>query len=170
MTPLPTHSYQCGILTLSDKGAAGLRKDESGQSLQNILTKEGFLVTAYQIIADEESLIKEVLIDWSDRLKLDLVVTTGGTGVSPRDRTPEATMAVLDIEIPGISEAMRMESFKITPRAMLSRGRSGVRGQTLITNLPGSTKAAEENIAIILPCLVHAIYKIKGGGDDCGGE
>lgn len=169
ISPPSPPRYQCGILTLSDKGAAGLRKDESGELLREILTQEEFAVTAYQVIADEEPLISATLIDWCDRLALDLIITTGGTGVSPRDRTPEATMAILDLEIPGISEAMRLESFKITPRAMLSRGRSGVRGQTLIVNLPGSRKAASENIATILPCLAHTIYKIQGGSDDCGG-
>jgi len=166
----PRHpQYQCGILTLSDKGSAGLREDESGELLKDILSRQGFVVAVYQVIADEETLISETLIDWCDGLRLDLIVTTGGTGVSPRDRTPEATMAVLDREIPGISEAMRMKSLMVTPRAMLSRGRSGIRGQTLIINLPGSTKAARENIATILPCLTHAIDKIQGGSDDCGG-
>lgn len=166
----PCRQYQCGVLTLSDKGAAGLRNDESGQLLQEILAQEGFAISAYQVVADEEQLIREVLIDWSDRLALDLIITTGGTGVSPRDRTPEATMEVLDIEIPGISEAMRLESLKITPRAMLSRGKSGVRGKTLIVNLPGSKKAVSENLTTILPCLAHAIYKIRGGSDDCGDD
>lgn len=161
--------YRCGVLTLSDKGALGLRQDESGALLREVLAGEGFRVAAYEVVADEEELIREKLINWADRLGLDLIVTTGGTGVSPRDRTPEATLAVIDREVPGISEAMREESRKITPRAMLSRGRSGLRGKTLIINLPGSRKAAGENIHTVLPCLAHAIDKIRGGTDDCGG-
>ncbi len=160
--------YTCGILTLSDKGARGEREDTSGPLLRKITQEAGFKVTHYQVIPDTLTLIIDTLIDWADNHKLDIILTTGGTGVSPSDVTPEATAEVIDRELPGISEAMRMASLKITPYAILSRGRSGIRGTCLIINLPGSKKAAGENIAVILASLPHAIYKIKGGTADCG--
>ena len=160
-------TYSCGVLTLSDKGAKGKREDTSGPMLQEILEAAGYKVRSYKVIADRQELIESTLIDWVDNVDLDLIITTGGTGVSPSDVTPEATMSVIDREVPGISEAMRLESLKITPRAVLSRGKSGIRGKSLIINLPGSAKAAKENIEAVLPALDHAIYKIKGGTKDC---
>ena len=166
MTSTPV--YSCGILTLSDKGSRGEREDTSGTALKEIMTKAGFKITAYAIIPDKVELIQQTLIEWADDRGIDLIISTGGTGVSPSDVTPEATAKVIDRDLPGISEAMRMASLKITPHAMLSRGRSGIRGNCLIINLPGSKKAAQENILTVLQALPHAIYKIKGGMSDCG--
>lgn len=163
-----THTFTCGVLTLSDKGSQGLRTDTSGPLLINILEAAGFTNVAYKIIADHRETIKQTLIEWSDVKGIDLIVTTGGTGLSPTDVTPEAMNDVLEKEIPGISEAMRSASMKITRRAMLSRGKAGVRGKSLIVNLPGSLKAAKENIEAVLETLPHAIDKIKGSTKDCG--
>ena len=159
--------YSCGVLTLSDKGSRGERKDTSGEVLQEILGKQGFMVAAYAVIPDRQDLIESTLISWVDKKKLDLIVTTGGTGVSPNDRTPEATRRVIELEIPGIAEAMRRASLAKTVNAVWSRGIAGIRRETLIVNLPGSKKAAEENIAVVLPALKHGIYKLKGGTADC---
>ncbi|MCI5140276.1 MAG: MogA/MoaB family molybdenum cofactor biosynthesis protein [Candidatus Electrothrix sp. ATG1] len=163
-----TAVYTCGILTLSDKGAKGEREDTSGPLLQHLVTEQGFNVTTYQIIPDQPLLIEEVLTNWVDEKKIDLILTTGGTGVSPSDRTPEATRRVIDMEIPGIAEAMRQASLAKTPNAIWSRGIAGIRGESLIINLPGSEKGAKENIQVILPALAHGLYKIKGGTADCG--
>ncbi len=160
--------YNCGVLTLSDKGSRGEREDTSGQHLQKILAGQGFTVVAYQIIPDQQELIKKTLIKWVDEKKIDLIVTTGGTGVSPSDRTPEATRQVIDLEIPGIGEAMRQASLAKTRNAIWSRGTAGIRKQSLIINLPGSEKAARENIEVVLAALEHGIYKLKGGTADCG--
>lgn len=162
--------YNCGILTLSDKGSRGEREDTSGKRLQEIMREAGFKIMAYEVIPDKLEIITDRLIDWADIKGLDIIITTGGTGVSPSDVTPEATAKVIHRELPGISEAMRAASLKITPHAMLSRGKSGIRGKCLIINLPGSKKAAEENIATVMASLPHAIYKIKGGMADCGSE
>ncbi|HFQ82059.1 MAG TPA: MogA/MoaB family molybdenum cofactor biosynthesis protein [Desulfobacterales bacterium] len=160
--------YSCGILTMSDKGSRGEREDTSGKNLREIMRAAGFKIDAYQIIPDNEKIISATLKDWADSRGLDLIITTGGTGVSPSDVTPEATAEVIDRELPGIAEAMRQASFRITPHAVLSRARCGIRGNCLIINLPGSKKAAQENIAVVLSALPHAIYKIKGGTADCG--
>lgn len=132
------------------------------------MAEAGFKLAAYAIVPDNMELIRQTLIEWADDIGLDLIITTGGTGVSPTDVTPEATAMVIDRDLPGISEAMRMASLKITPHAVLSRGQSGIRGRCLIINLPGSKKAAQENIQTVLAALPHAIYKIKGGRRDCG--
>lgn len=161
--------YSCGILTVSTKGAHGARKDTSGPNLQAILEEQAFRVTAYEIVADDPDRIRTVLLDWVDNRKIDLIVTTGGTGVAPSDRTPEATRLVIEREVPGIAETMRRESFKKTSHAVLSRGTAGIRKATLLINLPGSKKAAQENLEAVLPALPHAISKIKGGTEDCGG-
>ncbi len=160
--------YTCGVLTLSDKGSRGEREDTSGPLLQEILSGRGFLITAYEIIPDQQELIESTLKLWVDEKQLDLIVTTGGTGVSPTDRTPEATRRVIDREIPGIGEAMRQASLLKTKNAIWSRGIAGIRQQSLIINLPGSKKAAKENIEVVLPALVHGIYKLQGGMADCG--
>ncbi len=157
-----------GVLTLSDKGAKGEREDTSGPTVREMLKSIGTSIETYKIIPDQLEGIKATLIDWVDRLGLDLIVTTGGTGVSPTDVTPEATLAVIEKELPGISEAMRQASLKITPHAMLSRSICGIRGNCLIINLPGSRKAAKENLETVLPAISHAVYKIKGGMKDCG--
>lgn len=161
-------SYTCGILTVSDKGSRGERQDTSGPALQKILTEQGFTVAAYEIVPDQEEAIGKTICRWVDEMAIDLVVSTGGTGVSPTDVTPEATRPLLDKEIPGVGEAMRQASLAKTANAMLSRGIAGIRKESLVINLPGSEKAARENIAAVLPTLAHAIYKIKGGTKDCG--
>jgi molybdenum cofactor synthesis domain-containing protein len=160
--------YTCGVLTLSDKGARGEREDTSGPMLQQLLTEQGFKVTAYQIIPDQQLLIEAILTNWVDEKEIDLIITTGGTGVSPSDRTPEATRQIIDLEIPGIGEAMRQASLAKTPHAIWSRGIAGIRKESLIINLPGSEKGAKENIEVILPALAHGVYKLKGGTADCG--
>ena len=161
-------SYTGGILTISDKGSRGEREVTSGPQLREMLTEQGYSVVAYAVVPDEVAIIEETLRAWADELKIDLILSTGGTGVSPSDLTPEATRAVLDREIPGIGEAMRLASLQKTPNAILSRGIAGIRKQSLIINLPGSKKAAKENLEAVLPALQHAIYKIKGGSKDCG--
>jgi len=160
-------TYTGGILTISDKGSRGEREDTSGPQLREMLEAEGFAVAACLIVPDEVELIRETIRKWADEDRLDLILTTGGTGVSPRDRTPEATRPLLDVELPGFGEAMRMASLKKTPNAILSRGIAGIRKECLIINLPGSRKAAKENLEVVLPALTHAIYKLKGGERDC---
>lgn len=162
--------YTCGVLTLSDKGARGEREDTSGVMLRELLRAEGFEPAAYEIIADRRELIVRTLVAWVDEKGIDLIITTGGTGVSPTDVTPEATLEVIDRQVAGIAEAMRQASLEKTVNAMLSRGVAGIRGQSLIINLPGSRKAARENIEVVLPVLQHALYKLQGGPADCGGS
>ncbi len=170
MTSSDEQQYSFGILTLSDKGSQGKREDTSGEYLRERLTTEGFQEAAYLIIGDQEELIAKTLTKWVDHKKIDLIITTGGTGVSPRDLTPEATASIIDRELPGFCEAMRAASLQITPNAMISRGISGTRKMSLIINLPGSKKAAMENLETVVPALRHAIYKIKGGSKDCATE
>ena len=160
------NGFQIGILTLSDKGARGEREDESGRLLGIMMSGLGE-TARYQIIPDDLDTIATVLKSWTDDLRLDVILTTGGTGLSPRDCAPQATEAVLDYQIPGMAEAMRSESMKITARAMISRALVGVRKQTLIINLPGSPKGARENLAVLLPVLPHALAKLKGDPSDC---
>lgn len=159
--------FSLGILTISDRGSKGERKDLSGPEIERVLTEFPAHLEAYEIIPDEEALIAEKLKEYADQKKLDLILTTGGTGLSPRDVTPEATRRVLDKEVPGLAEAMRLEGMKITPMAMLSRAVSGIRGRSLIINLPGSPVAVRENLSIILPVLKHALEKIQGDLTDC---
>ncbi len=158
-----------GVITVSDKGSRGERQDISGSEVILMLNEAGISVPHYVIVPDEKEDIKTKLKEYTDKLNLDLVVTTGGTGVSPRDVTPDATLELLDRQLPGMAEAMRMESMKKTPHAMISRAVAGIRGQSLIINLPGSPKGARENLAVLLPALRHAIEKIKGDESDCGG-
>jgi molybdenum cofactor synthesis domain-containing protein len=153
------------VITLSDKGAAGSRTDESGPLIAEMLSGIAE-VLHYDILPDERDMIRDCLLAYVGRV--DLILTTGGTGLSPRDVTPEATRMVIEREVPGIAEAMRLEGLKKTNRAMLSRAVAGVRGQTLIVNLPGSPKAVRENLAVILDVLPHAIEKIKGDPGECG--
>jgi len=161
--------YTFGILTISDKGSRGERQDTSGPGLRELLIASGFEARAYEIVPDQREAIRDMLVRWVDGEGIDLIVTTGGTGVSPSDVTPEATSPLLEREIPGMAEAMRRASMEKTPHAMLSRGVAGIRKTSLIINLPGSEKGARENIAVVLPTLAHALYKIKGGVKDCGG-
>jgi molybdenum cofactor synthesis domain-containing protein len=156
-----------GIITVSDKGSQGKRDDLSGPAIANLLANATIEVTHTCIIPDEKESIKETIIHFADHHKLDLILTTGGTGVSPRDITPDATLEAIDRQVPGMAEAMRRESSKITPYAMISRAIAGIRGQCLIVNLPGSPKGAKENLAVILPALRHAIEKIKGDQTEC---
>lgn len=154
------------VLTMSDKGAAGLRQDTSGPALCKRLEEAGIKLLSSGIIADERDLISATLV----RLcadGADLIITTGGTGLSPRDITPEATLDVIERKVPGIPEAMRMAGLQKTSRAMLSRGIAGIRGRTLIINLPGSPLAAMENLEAIMDVLPHAIEKLKGSKEDC---
>ena len=161
-------TIQAGVITVSDKGSRGEREDKSGPEIVAMLESMGISVLHSKIIPDEQPLIKEALIEFADMRKLDLILTTGGTGVSPRDVTPDATLQVIDKEIPGMAEAMRRESEKITPHAMISRALAGIRGTSLIINLPGSPKGVRENLAVILPALNHALEKIKGDERECG--
>lgn len=158
-----------GVITLSDKGSRGEREDISGREVIDMLAGLDIRVADYDIVPDEKEIIKKKLIEYTDTRRLDLVVTTGGTGVSPRDVTPDATLEVIERQLPGMAEAMRAESMKKTPHAMISRAVVGIRGQSLIINLPGSPKGARENLAVILPALKHTIEKIQGDKSDCGG-
>lgn len=165
------HSYRCAVLTISDKGSAGQRVDTSGPGLTEMLEREeSFQVTKCSVVADDREEIKEILRQWADEERIDLILSTGGTGVSPRDVTPEATKEIIEKEIPGLAEAMRQASLSKTPYAMLSRAVAGIRKNTLIINLPGSERGAKDNLGVILAALPHALYKIKGGSRDCGGD
>ena len=161
---------RAAILTLSDKGSRGERTDESGPALSAWLAERGVRTVHAHVIPDEYDQIVQVLSDWADRDIADLILTTGGTGVSPRDVTPEATVQVCGRMIPGIGELMRQESLKITPMAALSRAVAGIRNQSLIINLPGSPKGAVENLAAVWPVIGHGVEKIRGGQQDCGGR
>jgi len=161
-------SYSFAVLTMSDKGARGEREDTSGAYLQQRLVEKGYVLRAYKVIPDLKQVIIDQLKMLADDIQVPLIVTTGGTGVSPSDVTPEAMNEVLDKEIPGMAEAMRNASLLITPRAMLSRGKVGIRKGSLIINFPGSLKAVKENLEVVLPVLLHALEKIRGGTSDCG--
>jgi molybdenum cofactor synthesis domain-containing protein len=150
-----------GLLTLSDRSSRGEREDSSGPALARLIQAEGWSVTKQQILPDEESAIRDVLMEWSDGGDVDVILTTGGTGFALRDVTPEATRAVIQREAPGLAEVMRAESLKKTPHAMLSRSIAGIRGRVLIVNLPGSPKGAVENFQTILPVLPHAVQLLK---------
>ena len=148
-----------GILTISTKGAAGEREDTSGDAIREMVTGEPLRATvaARTVVADDRAAIESILRSWADEQRLDLVLTTGGTGFSPTDVTPEATLAVVERAAPGLAEAMRAESLRVTPMAMLTRAVAGIRGATLIVNLPGSPKGVRECLAVILPALPHAV-------------
>ena len=161
--------YTAAVITVSDKGSRGERVDTSGPALCGILKEHGYKVEYTSIIPDDRQQIKEELISCADEKKIALVLTTGGTGFSPRDITPEATKDVIERETPGIPELMRMESMKITPRGCLSRSTAGIRGRTLIINLPGSEKAARENILAVIDSLKHGLEMLYSEGSaDCG--
>jgi molybdenum cofactor synthesis domain-containing protein len=159
--------FQLGILTVSDKGSRGEREDKSGEVIRQILSALDAKIANYDIVPDEKEIIARKLIQWADDAKLDLIVTTGGTGLSPRDVTPEATLSVIDRIVPGFAEAMRAESLKKTPMAMLSRAVVGTRGKCLIINLPGSPRAVRECLEVILPVLPHALETLKGQATEC---
>ncbi len=160
-------NIRTAIIILSDKGSKGEREDVSGKIIREMIAQIGASDVHYEILPDEKKLITETLTRLTDSGNYDLIVTTGGTGVAPRDVTPEATRAVIDRELPGMEEAMRAESIKKTPHAMISRAVVGIRRQTLIVNLPGSPRAVRENLSVILTALPHAIEKIKGDPSDC---
>lgn len=159
--------FRFAVITMSDKGSRGERVDTSGAALKELMVSCGFKLCHYSIVPDSLDDIVKTVESAISSDKADLVLTTGGTGVSPTDVTPEAMTQLFDRELPGIAEAMRAASLLITPRAVLSRGRAGIKNRTLIINLPGSKKAALENIEVVLPALHHAIEKIKGSTKDC---
>ena len=161
--------YTVGIITLSDKGSKGQREDKSGPAIREVLEADGrFEVIEKLLLSDDREELEKELIRLCDEKKLNLILTTGGTGLSPRDNAPEATLAVADRTVPGIAEYMRARSFEITPKAMLSRGVAVMRGQSLIINLPGSPKAVRENLEFIMPALGHGIDIMLGLDGECG--
>ena len=159
--------FSVAILTISDKGSRGERVDLSGPEIDRLIACIPARADFYEIVPDEEKIIAGKLAEFADQKKVDLILTTGGTGLSPRDVTPEATRRVLDREIPGIAEAMRAAGLKITPFAMLSRAVAGIRCRSLIVNLPGSPQAVRENLEVLLPVLKHALEKIQGDPAEC---
>lgn len=150
-----------GILTISDRSSQGLRPDASGPALEGVIAARGWIVSQRMTVPDELSTIRTTLVSWVDSGDLDIILTTGGTGFSPRDVTPEATQGAVERLAPGLAEAMRQSSLRSTPHAMLSRGIAGIRGRTLIVNLPGSPKAAVENLDVILAVLPHAVQLLR---------
>lgn len=156
------------VLTMSDKGSRGEREDKSGQLIRDMVKDIEGEVMVHEIIPDEQKIIEEKLKEYADRLRVDLIVTTGGTGVSPRDNTPEATRNVMEKEIPGLAEIMRAEGCKKTIRAAISRGLVGIRGRSLIVNLPGSPKGVVEGLGVILSTIPHVLEKMQGDEADCG--
>ncbi|MFC1963355.1 molybdopterin adenylyltransferase [Chloroflexota bacterium] len=159
--------FTVGILTISDKGSKGEREDKSGDVIREVVSQLNASVIDYAVIPDEKDLIAEILVEWADDEKADVIITTGGTGLSRRDVTPEATLAVVDKLAPGFVEAMRSESLKKTPHALLSRAVAGIRHNTLIINMPGSPKAVRECLEVILPALPHAVETLRGSAQDC---
>lgn len=158
---------KAAVLTLSDRSSRGERADASGPALEMWLADHGVTVVRYEVIPDETALIAAKLTEWADSGELDLLLTTGGTGVSPRDVTPDATQQVLDRAIPGFGEVMRRKSLEKTPHAIISRALAGIRGKTLIINLPGSPRGAVENLAAVWPAVPHTVAKIQGDESEC---
>jgi molybdenum cofactor synthesis domain-containing protein len=160
--------YRVGIITVSDKGSIGDREDLSGKLIKEIVAAKGSQVVSYAVLPDEQPLLEIEMKRLCDERLADLILTTGGTGFSPRDRTPEATIAVAERLVPGIPEAMRMQSMAITKRTMLSRAAAAIRGKTLIVNLPGSPKAVRENLDFIMSELDHGLDILTGNDGECG--
>jgi molybdopterin adenylyltransferase len=150
-----------GIITVSDRSARGERPDTSGPALEKEVVAQGWQVVRKKIVPDDLVPLRDFLVSWADSGGLDVILTTGGTGFSPRDVTPEATRAATERDAPGLAEAMRSASLKVTPHAMLSRAQAGIRGGALIINLPGSPKAAVENLQVVLPVLEHAVQLLR---------
>src|SRR4030042_699435 len=154
-------SIRIGSITVSDRSARGERPDESGPALANNVTQQGWQVIRTEILPDEIEQLIKTLTEWADNGEMDVILTTGGTGFSPRDVTPEATQAIIQRPTPGLAEAMRSASMRFPPHAMLSRATAGIRSRTLIVNLPGSPKGAIENLAVLLPILPHALQLLR---------
>jgi molybdopterin adenylyltransferase len=161
------NEFKAGVLTISTKGSLGQREDESGQLAVRLLENEGFRIAKTKIVPDSIRQIADTLIEWIDNERLSLIVTSGGTGLSPTDVTPQAMEEVIDYEVPGITEAMRAASLKKTAHSMLSRAIAGVRGNSLIINLPGSPNGVKENLSLVLPALKHGLSKLAGDTTDC---
>jgi molybdenum cofactor synthesis domain-containing protein len=159
--------YKAAIITISDKGSMGLRADKSGPAIKEMLTDD-YEVSELVIIPDEVHIIADTIKRFTDELRIDLIISTGGTGLGKRDVTPEATMMVIEKDLPGFADIMRIESYKITPHGIISRGVCGIRHESIIINLPGSPKAATECLSFILQALPHALSKLKGDLSDCG--
>ncbi|MDP6495376.1 MAG: MogA/MoaB family molybdenum cofactor biosynthesis protein [Dehalococcoidia bacterium] len=149
--------FNLGVLTSSDMGSVGQREDTSGQAIKEIFLDLGFSLARYEVVPDEKEVIATKLVEWADSGEVDLVITTGGTGLGPRDITPEATQSIIHRQVPGISEAMRQSGLHHTPMAMLSRGISGLRGNCLIVNLPGSPRAVKECLEVAVEAIPHAL-------------
>ena len=162
--------FTAAVMTVSDKGSRGERADGSGPRIEALLRERGYDVVHREIVPDEAGEIERALVRLADERNVALVLTTGGTGFSPRDVTPEATERACTRMVPGIPEAMRAASLRVTPRGMLSRGAAGIRGGTLIVNLPGSPKAAIENLEAVLPALEHGLEMLRGGPADCAAQ
>lgn len=156
-----------GIITASDKGSRGDRVDRSGEVIEEVIAEIEGEVVSYQLVPDEKEVLKDKMLKMVTEDGVDLLLTTGGTGLAPRDVTPDATLELIEREVPGIAEAMRMESLQVTDRAMLSRAKAGVIKETLIVNLPGSPKAVQECLEVIIPALPHAVELIKDEVEDC---
>ncbi len=161
--------FSIGIITASDKGSRGEREDVSGRTIATMLAGLG-KVKHYVVVPDEREALSREIVNMVDKLAVDLILTTGGTGLGPRDVTPEATLAVIDRQVPGIPEAMRARSLEVTSRAMLSRAVAGIRGRTLIINLPGSPKGVKECLEVVLPALEHGLSIMKGETGECGSQ
>jgi molybdopterin adenylyltransferase len=159
---------RAGILVISDKGWRGERLDKSGQTAKEVISQLSLDILKYEVVPDEADMISNKLREWCDEGGLDLILTSGGTGLSDRDVTPEATLAVVDKVVPGLTEAMRMETMKRKPEAILSRAVAGSRGKCLIINLPGSPQAVQECLEVVLPVLPHALDILGGKVSDCG--
>ncbi len=160
-------AFRAGVLTISTKGSQGRREDESGALAARMLEEEGFPVIKKGIVPDERQQIVDTLVEWVDNLGLSLIITSGGTGLSPTDVTPQAMERAIDYQVPGMAEAMRAESLKKTPHAMISRAVVGVRGSCLIINLPGSPSGVKDNLTVLLPALKHALSKLGGDPSEC---
>ncbi len=161
--------YTVGVLTVSDSASKGQREDKTGPFICEAMEQQSFNVLVHKIVPDDKAKIGNILREWCDKTAVDLILTTGGTGPSPTDVTPEATKAVIEKELPGIPEALRIKGMEFTPMAILSRACCGIRGKSLIINLPGSLSAVQQGLEIIMPVLKHLIAKIKGDMTRCGG-